>query len=103
MSQVRYKVTKDGKEYCVMGGYDVPLKSYHLLIEEADPDEDDPNEGLLFASIYDFPLNQPKVLEPLKKKALELGFELPEVFWEACSRKLGNEFARVTEGKVVWG
>jgi hypothetical protein len=104
MSQVQYKLQKDGQDYNIMGGWDVPLKSYHLLIEEANPDDDDLNEGIIFSSVYEFPIYSPKTLEPLQKKARELGFELPEVFWGACSHKLGNKFARVTsDGEVVWG
>ena len=110
MSQIRITWTKEsrhnktGKDLNIMGGWDVPCQNYHLLIEESNPDEDDPNEGIIFCSMYEFPLDEPKTLKPLRKKAAELGITLPEVFWDACSRQLGNKFADVLpDGSIRWG
>lgn len=86
MSQVKF-TTRNSKDQMieVVGGWDNPLKGYHLTIFLL------PDEDVLWCNLDHFPFpGMAPSTEPLKKTLIEMDINVPDGFWEKVELKEGN-------------
>lgn len=97
MSRVSFKTTYEGREVEVVGGYDEPLRYYHLTV--FNPPEDD--EECAWSDLDHFSFDQMRTLDYAKKQLDSMGIKPPDGFWELCEHKLGNVFWGWQDGKWI--
>jgi hypothetical protein len=94
MSQVSFKVFKDGEELQVVAGWDYPLQTYFLTVFDNDDD-------VVWAT-----LDHPSVMDchstdRLSKQLTSMGVDVPAEFWERVQRKERNVIHSYVAG--IWG
>lgn len=92
MSQIKFTTQYKGKHVEVMGGWDVPLRHYHLTIFNLDATEDE--DEVIWCNLN--ALGFPGSLEPYRKLLATMGIEVPASFWEECEKREGNVVKVVT-------
>lgn len=98
MSQVKFNSKFEGKDVEVMGGWDNPLKTYHLTVFDLTPDAE---EETLWCAMDHFGFKFS--LEQMRESLVKLGITPPnEEFFEICSRKEGNVVFRYDADASVW-
>lgn len=99
MSQVYFETTKNGRRLEIMGGWDVPLQHYHLMV--ADLDAPITENDLVFASLDDPTTSGCKKVGPFVQVLMRLGIDAPPGFWDRFRRQEGNVVHRY-HGKGEW-
>lgn len=84
----------DGRAVEAMGGWDRPLRGYHFGVY-LNPPPDDPEESeVVYDNLDDLELLATMGFAPdnehFKKRAAELGLQLPDTFWSLCDRQEAN-------------
>jgi hypothetical protein len=100
MSQVSFKTKYDDRNVEVVGGWDNPLKNYHLTVFDLDA-PDSAFTDVIYCQLDTFPLGHPKTTDPLKEALEDLGILVPDSFWETCAKQEGNTMYSVSEGGDV--
>ena len=86
MSQVKFKTEYENKRVEVVGGWDNPLQSFHLTIFDLDAPEDE--EEVIWCHLLDG--GYCKTLNAIKKQLEKMEIEVPNEFFEHCSKREGN-------------
>ena len=83
MSQVKFRTEHEGNPVEVMGGWDRPLRHYHLAIFDKD-------EEPVWTTMFEYPGGGTTKPELLLEKLEELGIEPPEGFLDRFLRQEAN-------------
>jgi len=83
MSQVKFKTEHKGAPVEVMGGWDRPLRHFHLAIFDKD---DEP----VWTTMFEYPGGGTSDSEALLTKLEELGIKAPEGFADRFRREEAN-------------
>ena len=96
MSQVKFKSTYEGRPVVVMGGWDRPLRHFHLCVFDADPEGE---TEVVWSGLDHWDGGGASATDPMRRQITEMGISVPDGFWERCERREGNVLHEFVDGE----